>query len=123
MLKRINRLEQQHGGAIPFSSLKETLKRKTNKTKRKNKSKKKKRTISPSRERRKITKKIKRSKKKTIKDSKGHKCHCGSHTYSTREKSPNGMGKCSICLPLNVAMRGKDNKLYENTKKGWVIIN
>ena len=121
MLRQITKLEKQHGGAIPFSSLKEISRSKKKKTKKK--SKKRKRTISPSRERRKITKKTKRSKKKTIKESKGQKCQCGSHTYSIREKSPNGLGKCSICLPLNVAMRGKDNKLYENTKDGWVKIN
>ena len=120
MLKKMNKLEKQTGGSgIPFSSLKSTSK----KTKKKKNSKKKKRTISPSRERRKITKKTKRSKKKTIKESKLVKCQCGSHTYSKNDKSPNGLGKCSICLPINVAMLGKDNKLYENTKDGWTKIN
>tara|TARA_Y100000817_G_scaffold310252_1_gene300578 strand:+ start:434 stop:793 length:360 start_codon:yes stop_codon:yes gene_type:complete len=119
MLKKINKLEKQTGGGgIPFSSLKTTTK-----TKKKKSSKKKKRTISPSRQRRKITKKTKRSKKKTLKETKEKMCQCGSHTYSTKENSPDGLGKCSVCLPINVAMRGKDNKLYENTKDGWVKIN
>lgn len=121
MLKRINKYEEQSGGGdgIPFSSLKINSK----KTKKKNKSKKKKRTISPSRERRKITKKTKRSKKTTLKEYKDKMCECGSHKYSIKDNSPNGLGKCSICLPINVAMRGKDNKLYENKKDGWVKVN
>ena len=53
MLKRLNQLEKQHGGAIPFSALKNTKKTKKKKTKSKKKIKKKKRTISPARAHRK----------------------------------------------------------------------
>ena len=80
MLKRLNRLEKQYGGAIPFSALEE--KDSKNKTKRKSKSNKsnkptkkknpinksqtirkhRKRSISPSRIHRNNTRKLKRSK-------------------------------------------------------------
>jgi hypothetical protein len=119
MLKKITKLEKQCGGGIPFSSFKTNSK----KTKKKKKSKKKKRTISPSRERRKITKKTSRSKKRTLNKSKAKMCQCGSHTYSIKDNSPNGFGKCSTCLPINVVMKGKDNKLYENKKNGWIKVN
>ena len=51
------------------------------------------------------------------------KCSCGSHTYTGKELTPNGLGKCHQCIPLNVVMKGKDNKLYENKKEGWFKIN
>ena len=132
MLRRLNKLNAQHGGAIPFSALKSKSKKKTKRSSKKRSSKKrsykkkstklKKRSISPSRAHRKVTKKTKRSKKKTV-QKKSKKCHCGSHKYTGTEGSPNGLGKCSECLPLNVVMKGKDNHLYENTSTGWVKIN
>ena len=122
MLRRINKLEKQHGGAIPFSSLKEQSKTKKKKKSRKNKNKMKKRTISPSRQRRKVTKKKKRTKKIT-KQLNIKICHCGSHTYTGKENTPNGLGKCSECMPLGVVSKGKDNKLYENSPAGWIKLN
>ena len=121
MLKKLNKLEKQHGGAIPFSSLKEQSKTKK-KIKRTNKNKRKKRTISPSRQRRKVTKKKKRTKKNT-KECNNKMCHCGTHTYTEKEITPNGLGKCSECMPLGVVLKGKDNKLYENSPAGWIKIN
>ena len=114
MLTKLEKLDKQYGGAIPFSAV-------TNdkKTKSKNKKKSKKRSISPSRAHRKITKKTKRSKKKTHKKKSLKKCSCGTHTYTGLESTPSGLGKCSECLPKRVVMKGKDNKLYENTKDGW----
>ena len=144
MLKQLNKLEKQYGGAIPFSALSENKKGKKDKEdkkkdKKKGKTKQKKtrrslskkeenkkqrkRTISPARARRKITKRTKRSKKKTIREKKDKNRSCGSHTYTGREDTPEGLGKCSECIPLNVVMKGKDNKLYENRKEGWVRIN
>ena len=124
MLKRLNQLEKQHGGAIPFSALKDKKnKTKKKKTKSKKKVKKKKRTISPARARRKITNKTKRSKKKTIREKKEKKCSCGTHVYTGKEVTPKGIGKCEECTPLNVVMKGKDGKLYDNTNEGWVKIN
>lgn len=123
MLKRLNKLEEQHGGAIPFSSLKEQSKtKKKKKKKRTYKNKKKKRTVSPSRQRRKVTKKKKRTKKNT-KEYTTKMCHCGSHTYNGKEKNPNGLGKCSDCMPLGVVYKGNDNNLYENSPAGWIKIN
>ena len=119
MLKRMDQLDKQYGGAIPFSAVGGKSKSKT-RSKSKKKSKKfKKRSISPSRAHRKITKKMKRSKKKTHKKKSLKKCSCGTHTYTGLESTPNGLGKCSVCLPERVVMKGKDNKLYENTKDGW----
>jgi len=123
MLKRLNQLEKQHGGAIPFSALKNTKKTKKKKTKSKKKVKKKKRTISPARAHRKTGKKTKRSKKKTIREKKEKKCSCGTHVYTGKEVTPKGIGKCGECIPLNVVMKGKDGKLYENTNEGWIKIN
>lgn len=119
MLKRINILDEQYGGAIPFSEVTKERKKKS-KTKKRSKKRNKKRSISPSRARRKATKKTKRSKKKTMKEKSLKNCGCGNHKYSGKEISPTGIGKCHQCIPLGVVMKGKDNKLYENTKKGWV---
>lgn len=133
MLKRLNKLEKQHGGAIPFSAMddsnkkgnniKKTNKTKNNKNKKSSKPKKhRKKSISPSRAHRKVTKKLKRS-KKTKKPKMGKNCRCGSHKYTGNEETPRGLGKCEECLPLNVVLKGKDGKLYENRKKGWFKLN
>ena len=128
MLKRLNKLEKQHGGAIPFSALNEPDKKenKTKKTKKKKSppkpKKHKKRSISPSRIHRKVTKKLKRS-KKTKRPKSDKKCKCGSHKYTGHEETPRGLGKCEECLPLNVVLKGKDGKLYENRKEGWFKLN
>ena len=128
MLKRLNKLEKQHGGAIPFSALNEPDK-KENKTKKAKKNRSpqkpkrhKKRSISPSRSHRKVTKKLKRS-KKTKRTKSDKKCKCGSHKYTGNEETPRGLGKCEECLPLNVVLKGKDGKLYENRKEGWFKLN
>ena len=128
MLKRLNKLEKQHGGAIPFSALNEPDKKenKTKKAKRKKSPQKpkrhRKRSISPSRAHRKVTKKLKRS-KKTKRPKSDKKCKCGSHKYTGNEETPRGLGKCEECLPLNVVLKGKDGKLYENRKEGWFKLN
>ena len=116
MLKhRINSLEKQHGGAIPFSAVKKRSKRTPRKSLKKHK-KNKKKSVSPSRVRRRATKKTTRSKKKTIRDKKIKKCSCGAKTFTGKEKSPRGLGKCEECYPLNVVLRGADDQLYENRK-------
>ena len=122
MLKRLNNLEKQYGGAIPFSALedKKKTKKKVNK-KSPSKKRNRKRSISPSRMRRKITKKPKRTKKQTKK--KGNKCECGSHKFTGHEETPRGLGNCEECIPLNVVLKGKDGKLYENRKGGWHRLN
>jgi len=76
MLKRVNKLEKQYGGAIPFSALedkkiKKTKKKSTKKSPKKSppKKKHKKRSVSPARIHRKNTRKLKRSKKQTIREN------------------------------------------------------
>ena len=64
----------------------------------------------------------KRIKKKILKN-KDKLCKCGSHKYTGKENTPTGLGKCNECLPINVVLKGKDDNLYENTKKGWIRIN
>ena len=126
MLKRVNKLEKQYGGAIPFSALedKQTKKTKKKSNKKSPLKKHKKRSISPARIRRKVTKKLKRSKRQTIREKKlGKQCKCGSHKYTGKEETPRGLGKCEECIPLNVVMQGKDGKLYENRKGGWHKVN
>ena len=125
MLKRINQLEKQHGGAIPFSALKDKKSKTKKKSKKRSKKmkRKKKRTISPARAHRKAAKKSKRSKKKTVREKKEKNCGCGSHVYTGKELSPQGIGICSECTTLHIVRKGKDGKLYENTNNGWVKIN
>ena len=128
MLARIKKLEKQYGGSIPFSAMED----KKSKTKKKSPIKKspkkkssrehKKRSISPSRVHRKATKKLKRSKKQT-KKQRDKKCKCGSHTFTGKEETPRGLGKCDECIPQNVVMKGKNGKLYENRKEGWYKLN
>ena len=129
MLKRLNKLEKQHGGAIPFSAIDNSNKKdnkskktKSNKPKSNKPKRNRKRSISPSRAHRKVTKKLKRS-KKTKKHRDGKNCSCGSHKYKGNEKTPRGLGKCEECLPLNIVSKGKDGKLYENRKDGWFKLN
>ena len=128
MLKRLNKLEKQHGGAIPFSAMNNMDKKENKNKKAKRKSsyqkhkKHKKRSISPSRVHRKVTKKLKRS-KQTKRPKSDKKCKCGSHKYTGHEETPRGLGKCEECLPLNVVLKGKDGKLYENRKEGWHKLN
>lgn len=133
LTEKLDELDKQYGGAIPFSALnkskskkkskKESKKKSDNKTRKKSR-KKKKKTVSLGRIHRKITKKLKRSKKKNkIKHSKNCSCGNGIHKYKGDEASPTGLGKCHECLPLNVVMKGKDGKLYENTTDGWIKFN
>lgn len=110
--------KQTGGGGIPFSAL-----QKNNKNIRR-RSKKNRR--SPSRKRRnsrRISRRTKRkpNRKKTIKNN--NKCTCGSHTYNGSENTPKGFGNCEECVPLNVVLKGKDGKLYENKNNQWVLFN
>ena len=117
MLKRkLDKLENQHGGAIPFSALAGSDKKIPKKSLKK---KKRRRSISPSRARRKITKRAPRTKKRTVRIKKEKKCSCGSKTYTGKEKTPRGYGKCEECYPLKIVLRGTDDNLYENRKGGW----
>ena len=127
MLKRLNKLEKQYGGSIPFSAMEDSKDKKTPRRTRRIKRIRKKsseKSVSPSKVRRKGEKKVtKRPKGKKKRNLKGKKCSCGSHKYQGDENTPRGMGKCEECLPLNIVLKGKDGKLYENRKEGWFKIN
>ena len=124
MLKReLDKLEKQHGGAIPFSALSGGKRSPIKSPRNSHKKRYKKISISPSRARRKVTKKTRRTKKKTVQKKKQRKCSCGSKTYTGEEKTPRGFGKCEECVPLKIVLRGTDDKLYENRKAGWFKLN
>jgi len=104
--------KQTGGGGIPFSALqqggKKNIRRRSKKTRR-----------SPSRR---ISRRTKR-KSNRKKTNKNKKCTCGSHTYTGGENTPRGFGNCEECIPLNVVLKGKDGKLYENKNNHWVSFN
>ena len=61
---------------------------------------------------------------KKTKKRKTRKCNC---KINKQSKTPEGLGFCADCCPLNIMMRGKDNKLYEIKKdnkgrKLWILI-
>ena len=82
-------MEEYYGGGIPFSAvLKDS--RKTNK-------RKKQRT----------------KKRKSKMHSNENNCKC---KIDKRLNTPEGLGFCPKCSPLNIMIRGKDKKLYEIKK-------
>ena len=122
--KLSRKYKQNGGGGIPFSALQQgggkSIKRRSKKTRR-----------SPSRKRRVSRKTSRRTKrrsnrkkiKRTTSGNKNKKCSCGSHTYTGNESTPRGAGNCEECIPLNVVLKGKDGKLYENKNNHWVSFN
>ena len=85
-----------YGGGIPFSTIlksKKPLRTKKRIKKRKSKNKKNNKTHK--------THKI---------HKKSDKCIC---KLNKKSPTPEGLGFCPICSPLNIMMRGKDKKLYE----------
>jgi hypothetical protein len=84
-------MEEYYGGGIPFSAvLKDS--RKTNKRKKQRTKKRKSRMKSKSKE---------------------NNCKC---KIDKRSNTPEGLGFCPKCSPLNIMIRGKDKKLYEIKK-------
>jgi hypothetical protein len=74
-------------------------------------------------------KRRKKTDRKTKKKNKNKKvCLCSKkHFYSGDELSPQGMGYCAVCTPLNVVIKGKDGNLWENKKldnsvKKWSLV-
>ena len=92
-------MKSYEGGAIPFSAMlggKNTKKRSKKRV---------------SRTRRKVKKTKTKTKTKTsekIPDKTLNKCSC----KIINDKSPDGLGFCANCTPLNIIMRGKDKKLW-----------
>ena len=63
----------------------------------------------------------------TLSSEKELRCKCDKNKkIKGSEPSPKGLGYCAHCTPLNVMMRGKDGKLWENRKytkgKRWIRI-
>lgn len=113
----LKNLNKQHGGSgIPFSEFmkqKKKSKRKTTVCKKSSRS--------PSRKR-KVTRRTKK-RKVSRKSNKKKRCKCGTHTYTGKENTPRGLGKCEECIPLNVIIKGKDGFLYENKNHQWIQFN
>lgn len=135
-------------GAQPFSAFmnkgggtskrhkkrsKNVSRKKSERKKTQKKSVQKKRTIQKKKSsRRKISKrKSNRSSRTlslpTLSSEKELRCNCDKNKkIKGTEPSPKGLGYCAHCTPLNVMMRGKDGKLWENRKytkgKRWIRI-
>ena len=63
----------------------------------------------------------------TLSSEKELRCNCDKkRKIKGNEPSPKGFGYCAHCTPLNVMMRGKDGKLWENKKytkgKRWIRV-
>lgn len=64
----------------------------------------------------------------SISSEKTLRCKCDKkRKIKGTEPSPKGLGYCAHCTPVNVTMRGKDGKLWENVKyskgKRWKKVN
>ena len=103
-------MKSYEGGAIPFSAM----------LGGRNTKKRSKKRISRTRRKVKKTKTDKTSEKstKTL-----NKCSC----KIINDNSPNGLGFCEKCTPLNIIMRGKDKNLWKIEKSGktkkWIKVN
>ena len=85
-------MKSYEGGAIPFSAM----------LGGKNTKKRSKKRVSRTRKR------VKKTKKISKKVNNLNKCSC----KIINDKSPDGLGFCANCTPLNIIMRGKDKKLW-----------
>lgn len=105
-------MENYCGGGIPFSAVLNE-KRSRKKTSRRSKTRKHKKT--ERRNKKRITRK---NSKKCPKH-----CKCGNNM---KGPSPEGLGYCACCQPLNIIMRGKDDKLWKieekNGKNLWLKV-
>ena len=95
-----------YGGGIPFSAF---LKDSTNTKRKKQRTKKRK------------SSNIKKN-NSYIKDN---VCKC---KINKQSQTPDGLGFCAQCSPLNIMMRGRDKKLYEIKEnkalgKFWKLVN
>ena len=103
-------MKSYEGGAIPFSAM----------LGGRNTKKRSKKRVSRTRRKVKKTKTDKTSEKptKTL-----NKCSC----KIINDNSPNGLGFCEKCTPLNIIMRGKDKNLWKIEKSGktkkWIKVN
>ena len=113
-------MKSYEGGAIPFSAM----------LGGKNTKKRSKKRVSRTRRKVKKTKTKTKTKIKTpdkisekIPDKTLNKCSC----KIINDNSPNGLGFCAKCTPLNIIMRGKDKNLWKIEKSGktkkWIKVN
>jgi len=95
-------MDDFYGGGIPFSAMLD----KKGKTKKRHKSR--------------LTKRRKRSRtkvkkvKKSLKLNGLNKCKC---SLNKNSPSPEGLGFCALCSPLNIMIKGKNGKLWEIASK------
>ena len=106
-------MKSYEGGAIPFSAM----------LGGRNTKKRSKKRVSRTRRRVKKTKKTKTKTSKKPTKNTLNKCSC----KIINDNSPNGLGFCEKCTPLNIIMRGKDGKLWKIVKSGktkkWIKVN
>ena len=109
-------MDDFYGGGIPFSAMLDKKDKKTKKRRNSRLTKRRKRSRT----------KVKNS-KKSLKLNNLNKCKCNLNKNSP---SPEGLGFCAVCSPLNIMMKGKNGKLWElveasksNLSKYWKEIN
>jgi len=104
-------MKSYEGGAIPFSAM----------LGGRNTKKRSKKRVSRTRRKVKKTKKTKKTSEKPTNTL--NKCSC----KIINDNSPNGLGFCEKCTPLNIIMRGKDKNLWKIEKSGktkkWTKVN
>ena len=104
-------MKSYEGGAIPFSAM----------LGGRNTKKRSKKRVSRTRRKVKKTKTRKKTSEKSTKTL--NKCSC----KIINDNSPNGLGFCEKCTPLNIIMRGKDKNLWKIEKSGktkkWIKVN
>ena len=108
-------MKSYEGGAIPFSAMlggrntKKRSKKRISRTIRK---------VKKTKTKTKTKTKIPEKPNKTL-----NKCSC----KIINDNSPNGLGFCEKCTPLNIIMRGKDKNLWKIEKSGktkkWIKVN
>ena len=95
-------MDDFYGGGIPFSAM-------LDKKDKKDKKYKKRRNSRLTKRRKRSRTKVKNS-KKSLKLNNLNKCKC---SLDKNSPSPEGLGFCALCSPLNIMMKGKNGKLWE----------
>ena len=113
-------MKSYEGGAIPFSAM---LGRKNTKTRSKKRASRTRRKVKKTKTKTKTKIKTPDKISEKIPDKTLNKCSC----KIINDNSPNGLGFCAKCTPLNIIMRGKDKNLWKIEKSGktkkWIKVN
>ena len=119
-------MKSYEGGAIPFSAMlggRNTKKRSKKRVSRTRRKVKKTKTKTKTKTKIKTSDKISDKISEKIPDKTLNKCSC----KIINDNSPNGLGFCAKCTPLNIIMRGKDKNLWKIEKSGktkkWIKVN